>query len=281
MAKPLFSFGVISDCQYADIPDDNEFTDRRFRLAKNKLAEAITFFNAHDLAFVVHLGDLIDRDLASFDTILPMCEKSKAPFWHVLGNHDFKDAHNGRLDPRVVIKRIGLEQPYYSKQIQNYRFIILDTNEEGLIEAVPGTDAWEKGQKVLDYYKSIGRVNAQRWNGRIGSKQHSWLISQLEDAAAKDEKCIIFSHHGIYPKHRENALNDEEILEELKLFPQLKAYINGHNHDGNYGHIGHLHCLNIRGMVDTGQNSYALAHVYLDKIMIEGFGREPSRVMQY
>lgn len=281
MTKPLFSFGIVSDCQYADIPDAAEFGDRRFRLSKHKLEEAITFFNTKDLAFTVHLGDLIDQQLASFDDILPVCEQSQAPFLHVLGNHDFKGVGDEHLDPTEVISKLGLKNPYYSKQVNGYRFIILDTNEEGLVEAVRGTKAWKEGQKVLDEYKQTGRVNAVSWNGRISAKQHDWLRKELQAAADANEKCVIFSHHGLFPKHRENMLNDEEMLAELKDIPHLKAYINGHNHDGNYGQAGHLHCLNVRGMVDTDQNAYALAHVYDDKIEIEGFGREPSRVLQF
>lgn len=72
--KPLFSIGAIADCQYADEPDAGK---RMYRSASEKLREAVAAFNKLDLAFVVHLGDFIDGDWHSYDTILPIAQASK------------------------------------------------------------------------------------------------------------------------------------------------------------------------------------------------------------
>ena len=65
---PHFSFGLIADVQYAD--DDNRpGIDRHYRASLPKLEEAINEFNRHDLAFVVHLGDLVDHDLRLDSTV--------------------------------------------------------------------------------------------------------------------------------------------------------------------------------------------------------------------
>lgn len=279
--KPIFSFGIITDCQYADIPDDDTMSDRRFRLAKNKLQESVDFFNQRDLEFVVHLGDLIDGDLPNFDAVIPICNTSKAPFLHVLGNHDFYGlnfSHPG--EPQKVMEKLGLTNGYYCKVTNGYRFIILDTNEEGIIKTKDGSKEQTEGLKIVEEYKKQNKLNAMDWTGRISVNQHKWLNEQLSHAKTKKEKVIIFSHHGLYPKHRENMLNDKEMLEELSQENHVKAYINGHNHDGDYGEYKGLHCLTVHGMVDTGENAYALAHVYPDRIQIEGFGREPSRTLQ-
>lgn len=280
--QPLFSFGIISDCQYADIPSENPFSDRRYRLAKSKLQDAVNFFNKQSLEFVVHLGDLIDQDAKSFETVMPICASSKNEIWQVLGNHDFYGAdYKLAGDPQKVLKKMGMSQPYYSKIVNRYRFIILDTNEEGVIETRQDSPEYQKGLKIVEEYKKQGKANAKEWNGKISKKQHDWLRLELNQADKKSQKVVIFSHHGLFPAHRENMLNDEQMLLELSTQQHIKAYINGHNHDGDYGQFRHLHCLTVKGMVDTGENSYAIAHVYDNRIEIEGFGREPSRKLDF
>lgn len=281
--KPIFSFGIMSDCQYADYPDlDDGLSDRRYRLAKSKLKDAVNFFDKHNLEFVVHLGDLIDQDAKSFETVMPICESSKNEIWQVLGNHDFYGVNYDKVgNPSEVIKQLGMSEPYYSKTVKGYRFIILDTNEEGVIETRQGSSEYKRGLEIVNEYKKQGKVNAKEWNGRISQKQHEWLKGELKQADDQKQNVIIFSHHGLFPKHRENMLNDEELLEELSADINIKAYINGHNHDGDYGRFHHLHCLTVKGMVDTGENSYAIARVYHDYIEIEGFGREPSRKLDF
>jgi hypothetical protein len=67
-SKPQFSFGLIADVRYSD---RDTVLDRYYRNAAEKLRVCINHLNGLDLAFVVQLGDLIDRDLESFDAVLP------------------------------------------------------------------------------------------------------------------------------------------------------------------------------------------------------------------
>jgi hypothetical protein len=57
--RPLFSIGGIADRQYVDEPDA---PPRLYSTAQAKLAAAVDDLNQRKLAFVVHLGDFIDRD---------------------------------------------------------------------------------------------------------------------------------------------------------------------------------------------------------------------------
>ena len=58
------------------------------------------------------------------------------------------------------------------------------------------------------------------------------------------------------------------------------AYLNGHNHDGNYGLTDGTHFLNFKGMVDTRDTSaFAIVAVYPDRLEVTGYGREESRVL--
>lgn len=280
---PLFSFGIISDCQFADVPNLMDgVSDRRYRDSLKKLTDSVEFFNKKDLAFIVHLGDLIDQGFENFDKVLEICKKSKTEIWQVLGNHDFY-GNNYELvgNSEKIMKKLGLNTPYYSKDIDNYKFIILDTNEEGVIKTKINSSEYKKGNKLIEQYIKLGRVNAKPWNGQISANQYEWMMAEIDIAERMNQNVIIFSHHGLFPKNRENMLNDEQMLIELSKKKSVKVYINGHNHNGDYGQFRHLHCLTVKGMVDTGENAYAVASVFDDRIEIEGYGREPNRALKF
>ena len=58
----------------------------------------------------------------------------------------------------------------------------------------------------------------------------------------------------------------------------MAAYLNGHNHAGNYGQLNGIHYLTLKGMVDTEKTSYC-GHRGLctDRLVVKGFGRETER----
>jgi manganese-dependent ADP-ribose/CDP-alcohol diphosphatase len=61
--QPLFSFGVISDVQYADIPDGHSFigVPRYYRRSIRVLQRAVKKWNNHqNLNFVINFGDFVD-----------------------------------------------------------------------------------------------------------------------------------------------------------------------------------------------------------------------------
>src|SRR5690349_9094551 len=119
---PLLRFGVIADPQYADLPPDPGH-NRYFRESLGRLAEAIDVFNGEELDFVVTLGDIIDRDFESFDTILPLYEHLRHPSYLLLGNHDFAVAAEHL--PHVA-RRAGLERTYFDLVFGQYRLVFLD-----------------------------------------------------------------------------------------------------------------------------------------------------------
>lgn len=62
---------------------------RYYAESPKKLAEAINVFNSEDLAFVVTLGDIIDRGFENFDAILSVYDALRHPSVLLPGNHDF------------------------------------------------------------------------------------------------------------------------------------------------------------------------------------------------
>jgi hypothetical protein len=76
--------------------------------------------------------------------------------------------------------------------------------------------------------------------------------------------------------------DSERIVELLASSSNVVAYLNGHDHVGNYGMAGACHFVNFKGVVDTEtENAFAIVEIYTDRIEIRGFGREVSRTLAY
>lgn len=271
-AAPLFRFGVIADCQFADIPDHEDW-NRRFRLSPDKLREAVADLNTRDLEFVVNLGDSIDQNLASFDVVLPIFAKLKAPVRHALGNHDYDVADGQRS--RVAAK-LGLEQGHYSWRRPGWRFVMLNGCAVSLFGHEDGTPERVAAMKVFD--EAQGAL--ERWNGGLGEAQRRWLADELVAARAASERVLLFCHWPVFPADKHNLWDTDAVLKIVRDHRDVvAAWMNGHNHAGNYGETDGMHFVNFKGMVDTRENCWAEVSVFPDRLVIDGFHREPDRVL--
>lgn len=275
-STPLFSFGIVADPQYADV-DPRPDMGRYYRESPAKLAAAIDVFNAEDLAFVVTLGDIIDRDFASFDVILSAYDRLRHPSVMLPGNHDFSVApeHLG-----AIHARLGMSAPWHDFAIGKVRFVVLDGNQVSLFAPPPGDVRRVLAEERLKRLTDAGAINAQDWNASLGDAQFEWLRSVLQKADATGEKVVVFCHYPVFPENAHNMWDAQRILELLGAHPSAVAWFNGHNHEGNYGVLGKTHFVNFKGMVDTpDRNTFAIADVFADRIAIRGFGREEDRVL--
>lgn len=264
----LISFGVIADCQYCDCPAT---TQRFYRESPAKLKACVEEFNQHELAFAVHLGDYIDKDFASFDTLQPIIDQLKAPLKQVLGNHDFSVAESLK---KKVPKRMGLKKRYYSFQLPGWRFIALDGNDLSTFASF-GPKKQAEAAALLAVVQAAEKPNAQSWNGGLSSRQLKWLQKELGKAKRKQEKVIVFCHFPVHPIDPHNLWNDTTVQEVLESYDGVAAYFNGHNHAGAYGQKAGIHYLTFKGMVDTpDQTSYSIVTLHADRITIRGFGRQ-------
>ncbi len=267
------SFGVIADLQYCDA---DPLINRYFRNAPAKLHEAIRFFNRRQLDFVVNLGDTIDHDYESFDGILPLFSSCQAPVYHVLGNHDYEVEDDKK---EAVHKKLGI-QKYYSFRAGGWRFIVLDGNEISTFANMEGSAKYQEAQKMLSQLEDNQKVNAMFWNGGISEVQFQWLKGILDEVKTLGEKAVIFCHYPVYPPDKHNLWNDEKILDLLKNYSNLKLWINGHNHHGNYGQFGDVHFINVKGIVDgESELAFSIFHLYEEKIIMIGYGKEISATL--
>jgi len=271
----LFSFGLMADCQYVDAVNNGT---RHYRSSSEKLRDAVAAFNRNDLACVLHLGDFIDREFASFDTLLPITNKLKAPLHHALGNHDFEvdDA-----DKAKVPAKLGLERGYYRFVKQGVRFIVLDTTEHSTYRHPDGSPPHALAQQEMKTLQAAKAANAKPWNSRPGDAQLVWLAGELEAATKAAEPVLLFGHHPIRPKGGLTMWRDEKILKLIQKHACVKSYINGHHHAGAYVDQHGLHFLTLNGMVETDSNAYAVVKVFADRMELTGFGRQASRVLRF
>lgn len=269
--KPSFEFGLIADVQYSNY-DSNGV--RFYRNSVNKLTDAVETLNQNNLAFTVQLGDIIDKDISSFSTILPIYNKLESPKYHVLGNHDFP------VTTDEVTKILGMPNQYYDFKYKDWRFVVLDTNDISLYANAKGSDKYQQAQVMYNSLVESGAINAQTWNGGISSEQLTWLHGVLSDSAKKNEKVIVFSHMPVYPENMHNVWNSDALIHEFESAGNVVAYFNGHNHAGNYGVKNGIYYVNFQGMVDTPDtNAYSIVRVFKDRLEIDGYGREPDRVL--
>ena len=269
--KRLFSFGVIADCQYCNFKAPKT-AQRQYALSPKKLDACVGHLNRFDLCFVVHLGDFIDRDFESFAVVSPIYEKLKVDSYHVLGNHDFDVADEYKAK---VPAALSLESRYYQFRYHGYRFIALDGNDVSL-HAYPADDPRHKAAKAVHEKLPPGTLI---WNGAVGQAQLEWLKKALTEAKQMGERVILFCHFPVYPENVHNLWNDAEVLGALRGSRSVVAYMNGHNHAGNYGRLDKRHFVTFSGMVDTEETAYAVVHVYKERLEIEGFGRQKSMTL--
>ncbi len=98
---------------------------------------------------------------------------------------------------------------------------------------------------------------------RYFQEQVGRIIKRIETRIPKDRKAY------------------EDIVARLENHPSAAAYFCGHNHAGAYAAKNGIHYLTFQGMVETGDtNAGAVVTLTRERIEIDGFGREPDRILE-
>ena len=271
------TFGVFADPQYCDCEPDTEL-NRYFRKTAVKLEKCISHLNQNQqLNFVIGLGDLIDDGFKSFETVNQILGQSNKKLFHVAGNHDF-EVKKENLDK--VYAQLGLENDkYYSFIKSGWQFIFLDGNEITFNSNELNVVA--QAEQITRKLKAENQPNFGEYNGGISQTQLHWLENQLQTAKEKRLKTVIICHYPLLPLTKYSLWNSDEIWSVISKYKNVKFWLNGHHHDGNYTLQNDVHFLTMKAMVDT-ENETAFAEISLsdNKIEIKGFGREISRSLE-
>ena len=253
--QPDFRFGVMSDIQYADKP--NQFNPPRcYRQSLERLKECVADLNTRNLAFAIQCGDIIDgygtkdtpdpkaKSLADLDTVLAEYKKLNCPQFHVLGNHCLTA---GMMD---VCDALALPGGYYAfgnPKAQGWLFVVLDGN---------------------------GLLSPTR-----AKTQVSWLEATLKQAKADKKRVIVFCHQplvGGLMAHGEPPPNSP-ALKLLEGSGCVVACFYGHEHVPYYSFKDGIHHVILTAMVDSPiDGAYGVVEVYADHFKLLGHGRQPS-----
>jgi hypothetical protein len=274
--EPILKIGLVADPQYADKPLAGK---RYYRESLWKLEEAVATFNEKQVDFVQNLGDIIDVGWISYDSILPIYQNLDPGIenYHLLGNHDFAIPPSRMTK---LLERLSMPDYYYSYEMKGWLLIVLDANDYAYYSNPLHNHEKKKLNKYFD--STIGKQNHRTYNGAVGKKQQRWLKQELRKANSSEKNVIVFAHSPLRPLYAaENLWNNEDILDILESSPNVVAFINGHNHAGNYELKNGIHYITIFGMVDTMVSSYGILEIYDNSLVLKGFGNQKTFNLKY
>ncbi len=253
----ILKIGLVADPQYEN---KEPSINRYYKESVWKLKEAVDSFNYYKLDFVQTLGDVINGQWESFDSILPVYKNldRKIENYHLLGNHEF--AIDKQYLNRIV-EKLGMPANYYSYSKNEWRFIVLDGTDYSSVSLPLHPD---HEMQLKEYREAVIHSNNYDWNGAIGPEQQAWLKARLDSSQSNKEKVIIFCHMPVMSTTdtSANLLNDFEIISLIEKYSCVVAYIDGHNHRGDYVTRNNIHYITLKGMVDTPGNSFALLKIF-------------------
>lgn len=223
-SKPLITFGIVSDIQYADFDNGTDFSktsERYFRNSLNLVKKAIEDWKCSHcpLSFVIQLGDLIDgrnkrmgskeESKKALDTVLGIFQNLQVPVYHVLGNHELYNfnrsfyLHSPVNSALSVNAQSVTNQFYYSfSPHPKLRFIAVDSYEVSVLGYSDDleNENYLKAKELLHQHNSNENSTSglrgfeKRWtsyNGGISHKQLQWLIETLRKAQSQEQNVII------------------------------------------------------------------------------------------
>ncbi|MCK9420976.1 MAG: metallophosphoesterase [Bacteroidales bacterium] len=268
--QKTITIGIFTDNQYCNCAVTGV---RNYPASLAKLDSVIRFFNNSKVDAIFHLGDMIDNNFSSYDSVIPCYRKSAIPVNFVLGNHDYAVRENQK---EKILPLLGLSSGYYQKIVGNWEFIVLNGDDLSFFGPQDKIQKQEINSLLTELMSGL-RKNFMPWNGGISQFQMNWFKAQLREAQQAGRNVIVICHFPVYPLSSYNLWNDRELISLLTRYSCIKAYFNGHYHPGNYGFYKGIHFVNFSGMVNTTESAYALVTLTSDSILIKGFGREPDR----
>jgi manganese-dependent ADP-ribose/CDP-alcohol diphosphatase len=265
--------GLITDPQYADADPAGE---RHYRATPDKLRQAVRQLAAEKPAWTLQLGDLIDRDWASFEVMLGIFAGLPHPVHHLPGNHDFAVPDDEKLR---VDEKIGFSSAPRVIRQQGFRFLFLDTNEVSSYR-YPAADP--RTSEAAQLLLTQTHEGAKPYNGGLASRQLQWLDQQLTEAGQAGEKAILCAHHPLLPATKYQLWKPEDVLAVIDRHPCVVAWLNGHHHDGNYAERHGVHYITFRSMLhEPGVNAWAVLDFFPDRLQVSGYGRQESMQLKW
>lgn len=270
------TIGLLTDIQYADAAPQGE---RHYRSSLPKLQQLIPWINAAKPSCTLHLGDLIDREQKNSAPILDLLAGLNHPCHHLLGNHDYAIAE---AEKAAVVATLRMPHDYYTLYFPGVRLLMLDSNALSIYKFPADNVHTQESATLLAKMTAEKLPQAVPWGGGLGLPQREWLQRELAAAQAVNDTVILCAHHPLLPNDAHQLWDAAEVLPLIKKFTCVKAWINGHNHDGAYSLQEGIHFVTFHSVLHVPTvNAAALLTIGEKKLRIQGFGREPSRELVF
>jgi manganese-dependent ADP-ribose/CDP-alcohol diphosphatase len=163
-----------------------------------------------------------------------------------------------------------------------------NANCDAYVAANPDILETERMSGTFPYFKDLEGLNS-RWvpfNGGVGETQLRWVKEQLEEAAAADERVVLFSHLLVHPEStakrsgRTLLWNFQDLLDVLEhpgVSDRVAAVISGHQHDGGVytsQHGTHYVVMESPIVAEKGYpGPYAVVEARGESLTFVGFGK--------
>ncbi|KAL2515229.1 Manganese-dependent ADP-ribose/CDP-alcohol diphosphatase [Forsythia ovata] len=302
--QPLLSFGVISDVQYADIPDGRSFlgVPRYYRHSLLVLQRAVHKWNEQKMKFVINFGDIIDgfcpkdQSLPTITRVIDEFNVFNGPVYHMIGNHCLYNLPHEKLLQVLNIPSIDGFAYYDFSPIPEYRFVVLDGYD---ISAIGWPKDHKKTLKALNFLRErnpnsdknspnglVGlEIRFLMFNGAVGKEQIEWLDNVLQDATNSNQKVVVCCHLPLDPgaSSKEALLwNYDEVMDVIHRYNCVKVCLAGHDHKG--GHSVDSHCVHHRVLeaaleCPPGTDAFGWVNLFDDRLLLSGTERIESQEM--
>ncbi|GER27064.1 manganese-dependent ADP-ribose/CDP-alcoholdiphosphatase [Striga asiatica] len=304
--KPLVSFGVISDVQYADIPDGRSFlgVPRYYRHSHLVLQRAVKKWNDKKVDFAINFGDIVDgfcpkdQSLTAVEKIVDEFNVFQGPVYHMIGNHCLYNLPREKLLPLLDIHSHNHLAYFEFSPVPEYRFVVLDGYD---ISAIGWPKDHPKTSKALNILKERnpnaeknspnGLVGQERrflmFNGGVGKEQMEWLDKVLQDSTRLDQRVVICCHLPLYPEASSNEAllwNYNEVMDMIHRYRCVKVCLAGHDHKGGYSVDSYgVHHRILEAALDCppGTNAFGCVHLFHDRLVLYGTDRLKSQEMLF
>ena len=272
--KKLVSFGLVTDCHYADLPlavRPMPVGDAAYRDSLAKMREFVSVMNRVRPAFAIELGDFKDQgpDKAATLGFLDKIEGVFAQFagarYHVLGNHDMDSISKEDFLSHTANHGAAKGKSNYSFEMKGFKFIVLD-------------GCFRADRKPY----CCGNFN---WTKAFfPDAELDWLDAELASATTP---VFVFCHQLIdgFSKISRSLVigNWQRAVELFERRGNVLCVFQGHHHDGLYGFRKGIHYWTMKGMI-TGpypeHNSFALVDVSKSgDVFVRGFADSLSRYL--
>eukprot|EP00249_Psilotum_nudum_P014462 c24837_g1_i1 orf=894-1856(+) len=297
--QPKFSFGIITDVQYADIPDGCSFlgVPRYYRHSLEVLKRAVISWNNHGgHSFAMNLGDIVDGYCpkeSSRNTVMRIVNEFNAfylgPVYHILGNHCLYNLPRNELNEILKIPTSDGNSYYTFCPLTGFRVVVLDGYDisaigwpEGHPHTIRAVNILNKNNPNANKNSPFGLTGAERrfvrFNGGVGKEQLAWLDETLLDANACGQKVIICCHLSFHPDATDTSAllwNYEEVLHVIHRYECVKVCLAGHTHVGGYALDSHgIHHRVLEAALECPPGTDAFGHVdvYENRLSIVGTG---------